>query len=129
VVVAAPEQLTDHDLVAIAEGLADVASRTGVTVAGGDLVTSPALMLSVTSIGYEPEGSRLVTRAGAEPGHVIAVTGELGGAAAAITLREGGEARAGEFSAELRDGLLKRQLDPEPRLREGRALAAAGRAR
>src|SRR5262245_5264146 len=77
VVVAAPEALADLDLVAIAEGLAEVASRDAVTVAGGDLVAAPVLVISVTSIGYEPRESKLITRAGAESGDVIAVTGEL----------------------------------------------------
>src|SRR3954451_518119 len=62
VVVAAPAELTDDALLGIADGLAAVAKRHGVTVAGGDLVSSPVLMLSVTAVGYEPEGSRLVTR-------------------------------------------------------------------
>ena len=67
VVVGAPAELEDDALLGIADGLAEVASRRGVTIAGGDLVSSPVLMVSVTAVGYEPEGSRLVTRAGAGP--------------------------------------------------------------
>lgn len=125
VVVGAPEELADAELLGIAEGLAQVASREGVTVAGGDLVSAPVLIVSVTAIGYEPEGGRLVSRSGASPGDVVAVTGELGGAAAALALLEGETDRAG-VSPELRERLLARQLDPVPRLREGRALAEAG---
>jgi thiamine-monophosphate kinase len=125
VVVAAPADLPDGELLGIAEGLADVASRDGVSVAGGDLVSSPVLILSVTTIGYQPEGGRLVSRGGARPGDVIAVTGELGGAAAALALLDGTMADAA-LSPELRNALLARQLDPVPRLQEGRTLAAAG---
>jgi thiamine-monophosphate kinase len=124
VVVGAPEDLDDDELLGIAEGLAEVASREQVTIAGGDLVASPALVVSVTSIGYEPEGGSLITRDGARPGDVIAVTGELGGAAAAVALLSGGDASS--LSAASRDALLARQLDPRPRLREGGALAGAG---
>ena len=80
-------------------------------------------MVSVTAVGYEPKGSRLVTRAGARAGDLIAVTGRLGGAAGALALMEGG---GGAVAPELREALLVRQLDPTPRLSEGLALAAAG---
>ena len=124
VVVAAPEELSDEDLLGIADGLAETASREEVTIAGGDLVSSPVLVVSVTAVGYEPGGARFVTRRGAKPRDLIAVTGELGGAAAAVELMEAGERRGDP--ADRGEGLLERQLDPTPRLREGRALAKAG---
>src|SRR5215207_2439747 len=125
VVVGAPTDLADDDLLAIADGLAEVAERESVSIAGGDLVSSPVLIISITAIGYEPGGTRLVSRAGARPRDFVAVTGELGGAATAVGLLEGREPRT-EISAEVRDSLLARQLDPNPRLKEGRAIAAAG---
>jgi thiamine-monophosphate kinase len=124
-VVGAPPELADEDLLEIADGLAEVAQRESVTIAGGDLVSSPVLVISITAIGYEPGRARLVTRAGARPRDVLAVTGELGGAAAALELLEGAEPRT-PLSPELRDSLLARQLNPVPRLKEGRAIAAAG---
>jgi thiamine-monophosphate kinase len=123
VVVAAPSDLEDAALLGIAEGLAEVATRETVTIAGGDLVGSPVLVVSVTVVGYEPEGSRLITRAGANPGDVVAVTGDLGGASAALGLMEGATE---PVEGALRDSLLARQLDPRPRLSAGRALAGAG---
>ena len=123
VVVAAPTELEDDALLGIADGLAEVASRHGVTVAGGDLVASPVLFVSVTVVGYEPEGAQLVTRAGANPGDLLAVTGRLGGAAGALALMEDG---GRSLSPELREAVLARQLDPAPRLGEGLALAAEG---
>jgi thiamine-monophosphate kinase len=124
VVVAAPEDLSDEDLLGIADGLAEVAVRESVTVAGGDLVRSPVLAVSVTAVGYEPGGTRFVTRGGARPRDLVAVTGELGGAAAAVELMEMGERRGDP--ADRGASLLERQLNPVPRLREGRALAKAG---
>jgi thiamine-monophosphate kinase len=124
VVVAAPDELGDEDLLGIADGLAETAIREEVTIAGGDLVSSPVLVVSVTAVGYEPGSSRFVTRAGAQPRDLVAVTGELGGAAAAVELMEAGERRGDP--ADRGAGLLERQLNPRPRLREGRALAKAG---
>jgi thiamine-monophosphate kinase len=124
VVVAAPEELSDDDLLAIADGLAETATREAVTIAGGDLVRSPVLIVSVTAVGYEPGGARFVTRGGARPRDLVAVTGELGGAAAAVELMEAGERRGDP--ADRGASLLNRQLDPTPRLREGRALAKTG---
>jgi thiamine-monophosphate kinase len=123
VVVAAPTELGDELLLGIADGLAEVASRHDVSIAGGDLVSSPTLMVSVTAVGYEPEGSRLVTRGGAAPGDLVAVTGSLGGAAAALALIVD---KGGSVSPELTEVTLARQLNPSPRLEEGLALAGEG---
>jgi thiamine-monophosphate kinase len=124
VVVAAPGEMSDENLLGIADGLAEVAIREEVTIAGGDLVRSPVLVVSVTAVGYEPGGARLLTRGGARPRDLVAVTGELGGAAAALELMRAGERRGDP--ADRGERLLARQLDPTPRLREGRALAKAG---
>jgi thiamine-monophosphate kinase len=124
VVVAAPEAMSDENLLGIADGLAEMAIREEVTIAGGDLVRSSVLMVSVTAVGYEPGGARLLTRGGARPRDLVAVTGELGGAAAAVELMRAGERRGDPADRGAR--LLARQLDPTPRLREGRALAKAG---
>jgi thiamine-monophosphate kinase len=124
VVVAAPAELPDDVMLGIADGLAEVASREGATVAGGDLVASPVLVISVTAVGYEPEGGHLVTRGGANPGDVVAVTGELGGAAAALALMD--DTEGSSLSSGPRDALLARQLNPTPRLAGGLALAAGG---
>src|SRR5262245_26084263 len=125
IVVGAPPELSDEQLLGIADGVAEVATREAVSITGGDLVGSPVLIVSVTAVGYEPGAARLVTRAGARLRDVVAVTGELGGAAAALSLLEEG-AGAPSLPGRTREGLLARQLDPTPRLQAGRALAAAG---
>jgi thiamine-monophosphate kinase len=124
VVLGAPAGADDPTLLAIADGIAAVAGREGVSVAGGDLVAAPQIFLAVTTVGYEV-GAPLVRRAGAQAGDLVAVTGELGGAAAALELLTGG-ARAEGISPERRDAMLARQLDPRPRLAAGEALASAG---
>jgi thiamine-monophosphate kinase len=74
--------------------------------------------------GWADSEDELVGRDGARPGDLVAVTGELGGSEAGRrALEEGGEAPA---VAGEREAAIRRHLRPRPRLREGRALAAAG---
>jgi thiamine-monophosphate kinase len=125
----APAEAEDELLLGIADGLAEVAGRDGVSIAGGDLVGAPLLVLSVTAIGYEMGDAPLVTRTGASPGDAVVVTGELGGASAALALLDpevAPETPAPELPESTRESLLSRQLDPRPRLAAGAALAGAG---
>ena len=95
----------------------ELAERCQTTIAGGDVVSGPALTVTVAVTGWAEGEDELAGRDGAQPGHLVGVTGELGGSEAGRALLERGE-RGG--------ALVHRHLRPEPRLREGRALAAAG---
>jgi thiamine-monophosphate kinase len=119
VVLGAPEEIGEDELLELGEGMAAVAGETGTAIAGGDLVRAPVLTLAVTVTGYAPRAEDFVTRGGARPGHVLVVTGALGGAAAGLLALE-------DPSLPREDSLLSRQLDPTPRLAAGRALAEAG---
>jgi thiamine-monophosphate kinase len=81
------------------QGLARTALRHRVHIVGGDVAGSPVLAASLTLIGRQA-GYRCLHRSGARTGDRIFVTGELGGS------------------------LLGRHLRFEPRLKEGRWLAA-----
>lgn len=110
------------------EGLADsIGSRArhfGVTVAGGDVVQSPALFISVTVIGELPVGREAVTRSGAGPDDLVVVTGSLGGSAAGLSLVSG-EAVPG-LDPGVRDSLITRYWRPEPLTAFGVALGSIG---
>jgi thiamine-monophosphate kinase len=125
VVLGAPPDLSESDFLALLDGLLELGVETGTTLAGGDVTRAPALTLAVTVVGHAPAPEDFVTRAGAKPGDLLVLTGEIGGAAAGRLLLEHPDlaaAAANAVAAQLR----ARQLDPTPRLRSGRALAAAG---
>jgi thiamine-monophosphate kinase len=65
----------------ITDGLWEEARSVGAGVVGGDVVSSPTLVLSVTALG-SLEGREPVTRAGARPGDTVALAGRVGWAAA-----------------------------------------------
>jgi thiamine-monophosphate kinase len=124
VVLGAPADLPEEDFDALLDGLLGVASATGATLAGGDLTRAPVLALAVTVVGHAAKSENLVTRGGARPGDLLVVTGEIGGAAAGRLLLDD-VTLASAVSETTAEALRARQLDPTPRLRAGRALAAA----
>jgi thiamine-monophosphate kinase len=122
-----PPDLDEAGCIELYAGLAEVASETGTVLAGGDLSASPVLTIALTVVGHGAAPERFVSRAGARPGHVLVVTGELGGAAAGLLVLERPELRS-SLDEETADALVARQTNPTPRLAAGRALAAAGAA-
>ncbi|HEX4760146.1 MAG TPA: thiamine-phosphate kinase [Thermoleophilaceae bacterium] len=99
-------------------GMEELAAATGTTIAGGDVIGSRALVVSVTVTGWADSESELVGRDGAAPGDLVGLTGELGGSAAGLL------ALQGERPPD--EALLERHRRPRPLLAAGRALAAAG---
>ena len=101
----------------LVEAMEELAASCHTTIAGGYVVSGPALAVTVSVTGWADREDELAGRDGARPGDLVGVTGELGGSEAGRLLLEQGQ----------REGaLVRRHLRPEPRLREGRALAAAG---
>ncbi|MBA3264288.1 MAG: thiamine-monophosphate kinase, partial [Thermoleophilaceae bacterium] len=99
-------------------GMEELAARADVTIAGGDVVSGPALTVTVAVTGWADHERELVGRDGASPGDLVGVTGELGGSEAGRRLLEQRSREPAE--------LVRRHLRPEPRLSEGHALGAAG---
>lgn len=112
-----PAQMDLEYAEGIYRGMGDLAATSGVSMIGGDTVSAPQLILDVMVIG-EMEAMP-VTRSGALPGHVFAVTGSLGAAAAGLALLKSG-------SPVQDQSLLQAHLLPQPRIREGAILLEAG---
>lgn len=123
VALGAPRGTPAAYLEGLADGVADAAREFGAGLVGGDVVSAPAVFLSVTVIAHVGAG-RLVPRSGARPGDVVAVTGPVGGAAAGLALLEGLEVPG--LSQLTRELLVTCQVRPEPQLTVAPVLAGAG---
>jgi thiamine-monophosphate kinase len=102
----------------LVEGMEELAGSCGATIAGGDVIRAPALVVTVAVTGWADAEEELAGRDGAQAGDLVGVTGELGGSEAGRVLLERGE--------DPPPSALRRYLRPEPLLAAGRALAAAG---
>src|SRR5579864_3483428 len=113
------------DALELATGAQELAAASGVTIAGGDVTSAPALTVSFTAVGWAEDPGQIVGRDGARPGDVVVVTGSLGGSGAGLALLEGRADAAGLTEA-VRNDLRDRYARPRPRLLEGRMLAGLG---
>jgi thiamine-monophosphate kinase len=119
---ALPAGFAEAAALEIVRGATALAGECGATVLGGDVVAAPALMVSVTVVGWAEQDDPLPGRDGARPGDLVGVTGSLGAAAGALALMQGRAQRGTPHGGQL----LERARAPRPRLSAGRALAAAG---
>jgi len=116
---------------ALYAGIREGGDHYGCRVVGGDLVRSPRVTLSVTALGTMPPDLQPVLRSGAHAGEVLAVTGELGAAAAGLDLLRDPRAReelqtGPSTDAYLAELALRSQRRPVPRITAGTLLARAG---
>lgn len=102
--------------VACAAAVQEEAARAGAALVGGDVVSAPVLVLSVTALG-DLDGRPPVLRSGARPGDVVAACGRLGWSAAGFAvLSRGMRKRA----------LVEAHRYPEPDYAAGPRAALAG---
>ncbi len=94
-------------------GFGDCAAYYKTSILGGDTDSHQELTLTGTALGYV-EKDLVLRRRGARPGDLLCTTGRLGGAGAGLLAWQQGHI----------DSLfIEKLLEPEPRLKEGRALA------
>ncbi len=132
-----PKKTKTEWLDALTAGVHEAAAEHGVAVVGGDLSASEKVFVAVTALGAAPETP--LTRAGAEPGDALFVSGTLGAAAAGLRLLEKGYRLSPERTAVDPRGrrvpapraqevarLIRHQIDPRPQLELGTTLGTAG---
>ena len=103
-------------------GVAEASAASGCQIIGGDVSEAGQLTVAVTVLGtIEPGGRPPVSRAGAQPGDVVVLTGPCGASAAglrALRARGGATADMGDLPEAYRR--------PVARVREGQLGRAAG---
>jgi thiamine-monophosphate kinase len=113
----APADTATAQALELADGMWHEARLFGAGIVGGDLVSAPQWVISVTVLG-DLGGREPVLRSGARQGDTVAVIGDLGRSAAGYALWH---SDIREFEA-----LRRRHLVPEPPYGQGRAAADAG---
>jgi thiamine-monophosphate kinase len=105
----------------LAGGLLAECQRAGAVLAGGDVTSADTVMLGITAVG-DLAGRPAVTRSGARPGDVVAVSAVPGRSAAGLALLAAGLDPA---DGELAD-LIAAHRRPQPDYPAGVTAAAAG---
>ena len=113
----APGDTSSGQALELADGMWEEAGRLGAGIGGGDLVSAPQWVISVTVFG-DLAGRTPVLRAGARAGDTLAVVGDLGRSAAGYYLWHN--------DIDGFDVLRRRHLVPEPPYGQGRGAAEEG---
>jgi thiamine-monophosphate kinase len=117
VALGAPGDTLAAHVLELADGMWHEARLLGAGIVGGDLVTAPQWVISVTALG-DLGGREAVRLGGACAGDTVAVIGALGWSAAGYTLMLN--------DIQGFDTLRRRHLVPEPPYRQGRVAAESG---
>ena len=120
---ALPGHIEVEDIIALYQGMIELAQPSGVTIVGGDTTSAPHVAITVTLFASSSgQDKHILTRSAAKPGEKVAVTGELGAAAAGWEILTQKPRFAPEFTASLRSAFLR----PHPRINEGQLLVEQG---
>ncbi len=113
---ALPDNVSDDWLKSFAEGLGADAETYACPLLGGDTVRTPGpLMVSITALGFVPQG-KMVQRRGAKTDDRVIVTGTIGDGA--LGLKVQGDAQAAhrwKLDDAMRAHLVNRYRLPQPR--------------
>jgi thiamine-monophosphate kinase len=126
VTLALPDDFEVEDVLALYRGMIAVGREYGVVIAGGDMVRSSEVTVTVALTGRASEDQRgeplALRRNAARVGDFIAVSGSLGNAAGGLRLMLEGRSAPPGAAAFLR----RAQLRPHPHVELGQALLRTG---
>jgi len=108
----------------VAKGMVAECQRAGAFIAGGDVTSSDQIMLAITALG-DLHGRDPVTRSGARPGDVVAISGPVGRSAAGLAVLQASGAANPSWTAELA-AMVAAHRRPQPDYPAGPAAAMAG---
>jgi len=121
-----PADFQVEDAVALYRGLHECATAFGVTLGGGDVVSAPVFSITIALSGWAESapdgGAAVLTRSAAQPGDVVAVSGNVGDAVAGLLLARDDR----EFKTEAERRLRAAEQRPQPRVDLGLEAVRAG---
>jgi thiamine-monophosphate kinase len=118
---AMPEDTEVDDVKNLYSGMLELAKEHGVTIIGGDISRAPTIAITIAILGSSQK-KQVLSRSTARPGEFIAVTGELGAAAAGLEMLQQNLKFGPQASARFKQAFLH----PTPRIAEGQLLAEQG---
>jgi len=116
-----PRSLSEDDIRDIGAGLNDAAREYSTYIIGGDTNEASDLIISCSLFGFS-NGGKVISRSGANPGDIVAVTGEFGKTSAGLKILLEGLSAPKEIAEKLKEAVFI----PRARLNEGIALSEAG---
>ncbi|GAH98283.1 unnamed protein product [marine sediment metagenome] len=120
---ALPDHTEVEDVTALYKGMIELAQQFDVAIIGGDTSSAPLVAINITILGStRGQAQHILTRSAAKPGDKVAVTGELGAAAAGVRML----AKKLQFSPGATACFKKAFLHPYPRIAEGQLLVEQG---
>jgi thiamine-monophosphate kinase len=118
---ALPDNTEVDDVTTLYTGMLELAKQFGVSLIGGDISRAPLVAITITVFGSSPKG-QILTRSTAKAGELVAVSGELGAAAAGLEMLTKKLKFDPKISASFRNAFLH----PLPRIAEGQLLVEQG---
>jgi thiamine-monophosphate kinase len=120
---ALPDTTELEDVTDLYNGMIELAQQFDVAIAGGDTSQASMVAISITVLGSTKSQDKLVlTRSAARAGDKVAVTGDLGAAAAGLEMLS----KQIHFNPEATASLRAALLHPYPRIKEGQLLVEQG---
>ena len=120
---ALPDNTEVDDVTALYTGMIELAQQYGVAIIGGDISSAPLVAITITILGNtKSQDKHILTRSAAKPGEQVAVTGELGAAAAGLEMLT----KKLQFDPQATACFKGAFLHPYPRIAEGQLLVEQG---
>jgi thiamine-monophosphate kinase len=118
---ALPDDTEVDDVTALYTGMLELAKQFGVAIIGGDISRAPLVAITIAVFGSS-QRKQILSRSSAEPGELVAVTGELGAAVAGLEMLTKKLKFDPQATALFKDAFLH----PIPRIAEGQLLVEQG---
>ena len=113
------------DVDGLYEGMLRCGRKFGVSIVGGDVVSSPRNAVVTVSLFGEVARGRVIYRSGAKVGDSILVTGDFGGSGAGLEILKGRWKIPGksEYVQRCKKNLARKHLFPQPRVKEAEIIS------